>query len=191
MAPSLEERLQQLKQVSGMSDAAVVPHPAMPDFLKQARAAMGVGSGTGNFNGLGAGLGSSGGGTGSTPKGDFGKFLRAIAQQESGGNYGDVNSSSGALGKYQIMPGNIPSWSREILGHSITAQQFLHSRALQEKIAQGKLGKYYRQYGAQGAASAWYSGSPTKWKTSTGTQAGGYPSVRAYVNQIMKRMWSY
>ena len=40
----------------------------------------------------------------------FDEFFYGIGQQESGGNYGSVNGSSGALGKYQIMPANVPAW---------------------------------------------------------------------------------
>ena len=40
-------------------------------------------------------------------------FMRALAGQESGGSYEAVNRDSGAYGKYQIMPANWPSWSRE------------------------------------------------------------------------------
>lgn len=120
--------------------------------------------------------------------GNLGAFLNAIAGQESGGNYGAVNRSSGALGKYQIMPGNIASWSKAALGHSITPQQFLNSPRLQEAVARNRLGQYFRQYGAAGAASAWYSGSPTKWKTSYGGQQYGYPSIHNYVMEILRRM---
>lgn len=120
-------------------------------------------------------------------QGDFGALVRAIAGKESGGNYSAVNPHSGALGKYQIMPGNIASWSREALGYSITPQQFLANPRLQEQIAQHRLRKYYSQYGAAGAASAWYSGDPNKWRTSRNPQ-GQYPSIYNYVQAILRSM---
>jgi hypothetical protein len=37
------------------------------------------------------------------------KFMNAIAKVESGGRYTAQNTSSGAYGKYQIMPSNWPA----------------------------------------------------------------------------------
>ena len=124
--------------------------------------------------------------------GKFGAFVQAISGKESGGNYGAVNPSSGALGKYQIMPSNIAGpggWDMEILGRNITPQQFLHSPQLQEQIARGKLKQYFNQFGAAGAAAAWYAGpaAANSWKSNTGGQ-GAYPSVRNYVEAILKAM---
>lgn len=124
--------------------------------------------------------------------GQFNAFANAIAGKESGGNYGAVNPSSGALGKYQIMPSNIAGpggWDKEILGRNITPQQFLASPRLQEQIAMGKLRQYYNQYGPGGAAAAWYGGpgAADSWKSNTGGQ-GAYPSVRNYVLAILKAM---
>lgn len=109
---------------------------------------------------------------------DFSNFLRAIAAQESGGRYGAVNKSSGALGKYQIMPMNISSWSKQALGRSISSSQFLHNPRLQEQIAQYMLRRYYQKYGARGAAEAWYGGP--------GSIGKGY--VRGYSSSILRRM---
>lgn len=124
----------------------------------------------------------------------FSNFLSAISGQESGGNYGVVNNSSGALGKYQIMPGNIASWSRMALGHSVTPQQFLHNPQLQEQIAQHFLQNYYNKYGPAGAAVAWYAGEGTAQKyvrrNGAGFNApqGGYPSINAYALSILHKM---
>lgn len=126
---------------------------------------------------------------GATGKGAKARFIRAISGQESGGNYGAVNRDSGALGKYQIMPGNIAGpggWDMEALGRNVTTQQFLSTPKLQEAIAQYKLSKYFEQYGAAGAASAWYSGSPSKWNDRN--PQGGYPSIHNYVLSILKAM---
>lgn len=122
-------------------------------------------------------------------KGGFAAFKRAISGQESGGNYGAVNPDSGAMGKYQIIPGNIQGpggWDAEALGRNVSTNQFLSSPSLQEQIATFKLKQYYNKYGARGAASAWYSGDPNKWRNSS--PQGGYPSIRSYVEQILNRM---
>ena len=44
----------------------------------------------------------------------LGKFMNAIGQVESGGRYDARNKSSGAYGKYQIMPSNWPAWAKTL-----------------------------------------------------------------------------
>ena len=120
----------------------------------------------------------SGGGKTGGGGSDFQSFMRAIASQESGGNYRAVNRSSGALGKYQIMPANVGPWSQKALGRRITPQQFLNNPTYQEQIAQYMLRNYYQKYGARGAAEAWYGGP--------GSIGKGY--VRGYSNSILRKM---
>jgi len=125
--------------------------------------------------------------------GDFNTFRNAISSQESGGNYSARNVSSGAMGKYQIMPGNLggknSGWDFEALGFDITPQQFLSTPALQEKIASFKLKEYYDRYGPAGAAVAWYAGPGAVNKSSNSTKSqGAYPSIDAYKKSILRRM---
>lgn len=115
---------------------------------------------------------------------DFNSFFSAIAQQESGGNYSAVNGSSGALGKYQIMPANVPAWSQQYLGVKWTTSQFLGDPSKQDALARAVLQDYYDKYGARGAAAAWYSGNPAKANDYT-PQKGGYPSIGEYVDQVL------
>lgn len=117
---------------------------------------------------------------------DFNSFFQAIAGQESGGNYNAINPNSGALGKYQIMPQNVPGWSQQYLGVSWTPQQFLEDPSKQDALARAVLGGYYQQYGARGAAAAWYSGNPAN-ANDYGSQSNG-PSIGGYVDQVMARM---
>lgn len=128
------------------------------------------------------------------PGGSFGSFLRSIAAQESGGNYGAVNRSSGAMGKYQIMPGNLVGlrrgWDYEALGRDVSNTEFLRSPQIQEAIAQFKLRSYYNKWGPAGAAVAWYAGPGAvgrKLRRSRG-YTGGYPSIDAYMRQVLGRM---
>ena len=46
------------------------------------------------------------------------RFLYALGQVESGGSYTARNPSSGAYGKYQIMPSNWPAWAKLYVGSS-------------------------------------------------------------------------
>ena len=88
-------------------------------------------------------------------------WKRAITGIESGGNYGIVNSRSGATGKYQVMPGNIPSWTRAALGYAMSQEQFRANPAAQERVFEYMFGQYVSQYGNPiDAASAWFSGQP-------------------------------
>ena len=134
---------------------------------------------------------------GPQPGGSFGAFLKAISGQESGGNYSARNSSSGAMGKYQIMPSNImgikSGWDYEALGRDVNIGEFLGSPQIQEAIAQYKLKSYFDKYGPAGAAVAWYAGpgavsgylkNPGRY---TNPQ-GAYPSIAAYVQQVLGRM---
>ena len=134
---------------------------------------------------------------GSTPGGSFGKFVSAIVGQESGGNYGAVNRDSGALGKYQIMPGNIrgakTGWDYEALGRDVSTNQFLGSAQIQDAIAQYKLKSYYDKWGPAGAAVAWYAGPGTvsgylKNPGAYTNPQGAYPSIANYVNSVLGRM---
>lgn len=131
--------------------------------------------------------------SGGMPGGSVGAFINAIAGQESGGSYGARNPSSGAMGKYQIMPANLggrgSGWDYEALGRDVTPSQFMSSPNIQEQIAQYMLKKYYGQYGPQGAAAAWYGGPGVakNWSRYTNPE-GAYPSIANYVNSIMSRM---
>lgn len=114
------------------------------------------------------------------------QFLNAIAGQESGGNYRAVNGRTGALGKYQILPSNVAPWSRRYLGYTISPSQFLNNPALQERLARAVLTDYFRRYGPRGAASAWYSGSPSKHSNYHRFRSNE-PSIGEYVDQVLAR----
>jgi ATPase subunit of ABC transporter with duplicated ATPase domains len=125
----------------------------------------------------------------------FENFLHAISGRESGGNYSVVNRDSGALGKYQVMPGNVASWTKAATGKSYTPQQYLHSPQLQEATAQYMLKKYYDRYGPAGAAVSWYSGEGNAKKYLANPNApqytrkqGAYSSIGAYALGILSSM---
>lgn len=110
-------------------------------------------------------------------------FILAEAQQEGG--YDSVNSSSGALGRWQVLPSNVAAWTKEALGRSLTPDEYLHSHAAQNAVARVHLGGYFEQYGLRGAASAWYSGNPSL-KNSTAPVAGG-PSIKEYTESVKSK----
>lgn len=126
--------------------------------------------------------GFSGGGN------EFDNLVAAIGGQESGGNYNAKNGRTGASGKYQIMPDNWPSWSREAglpAGAEMTPEN-------QEIVARFKLKQYYDKYGARGAAIAWYGGEGAlKYSTDAMNRKqgnGGEPSINEYADSVLARM---
>jgi hypothetical protein len=124
---------------------------------------------------------------------------QAIIGQESGANFKAINRHSGALGYAQVMPENLPSWSREALGYVVSRKDFLARPDLQIAIVDFKLNQYWQRSIAasngnvaiaiQRVAAWWYSGKPEKY-TSTTTQfynGHRYPSIAAYSRSILMR----
>lgn len=97
--------------------------------------------------------------------GNINSLLNATARQEGPGSYHQigpiVRTSYGldkAYGKYQVMGANIPQWTKQILGYSMTPEQFLQDPTAQETVARAKLSEYAQKYGPEGAAKAWFAG---------------------------------
>lgn len=109
-------------------------------------------------------------------------FLWAEGDQESGNNYSAVNASSGALGRWQVMPANVGPWTLETVGRTLTPDEFLASHAAQDDVAVGVLGGYFDSYGPRGAAAMWYSGQPD-WHATYGN-----PPVYQYVDDVIALM---
>lgn len=131
---------------------------------------------------------------------DLERLRTAIISQESGGNPNLLNASgSGAMGLGQIMPENLPEWSRQALGREITRQEFLSSSELQLQIIDYKLNEYWQTAIVQSngnideavmrVAAWWYSGNPHKF-TDTAPQSWNghaYPSIAEYSQQVLDR----
>lgn len=126
---------------------------------------------------------------------------RAIIGQESGANFRAVNPHSGALGYGQVMPENIPSWSREALGYSISAQQFLANPQVQLYIIDHKLNQYWQKalvasggnpaIAIQRVAAQWYSGRPELYASTRPQYYAGYsyPSIAEYSYSVLRRYY--
>lgn len=110
------------------------------------------------------------------------QFLWAEGQQESSGNYHAENPSSGALGRWQVMPDNLPGWGRECGLPVVSPDYYLSHPAYQDKLVYCILGGYYDKYGPRGAASMWYSGQPN-WRATYGD-----PPVFRYVDDVIALM---
>ena len=80
------------------------------------------------------------------------EFMGGLAEIESGGRYDARNRSSGAYGKYQIMPFNWPAWSKWYLG-TRKARQTARN---QELVASGRLSDLYWRFGSWDRTAYWW-----------------------------------
>lgn len=125
-------------------------------------------------------------------RGDLQKALAALGQIESSNNYqakGPVVKKGAykgqrAMGKYQVMEGNIGPWSREVLGFELTTEEFLSNPKYQDMIAGAKMSQSKAKYGSwDDAASVWFSGRPM---AKAGNASDGYNTVPQYVMKFRK-----
>ncbi len=103
-------------------------------------------------------------------------FMGALGAVESRGRYEAVNTTSGAYGKYQIMPSNWPSWALRYLGDANAPW----TPANQDTVARGKLSALFRWLGSWEAVAHW-------WLTGDGSTdvATWSSSSIGYVNRVM------
>lgn len=124
----------------------------------------------------------------------MGGVLDAIAAVESKGS-GDYEAvgpvvqkgmykGQRAYGRYQVMEGNIPSWSKAALGKTISLEEFKASPKAQDAIAAHQLQKSKDKFGTwEDAASVWFSGRPFSNKNNAND---GYTSVPEYISKFRK-----
>lgn len=99
---------------------------------------------------------------------DINAAKKAISGVESGGKYnvvGPVVRHNGikdrAIGKYQVMASNVPSWTERVLGKPMTPEEFLADHDAQEKVFEEVYGSYLKRFGNnRDAAAMWHSGVP-------------------------------
>ena len=116
-----------------------------------------------------------------TPPVGLEPFLYALGEVESGGNYYARNATSGAYGKYQIMPRSWAGWALLYLGSS-TAPQTPQN---QEIVAHRKVTALYSWLDSWPVVAHWWlTGSsernPALWSSFS----------RTYVNRVMTVMRS-
>ncbi len=106
-------------------------------------------------------------------------FLYALGQVESGGSYTARNATSGAYGKYQIMPASWAGWAKLYLGSSTAPQ----TPANQEIVAHRKVTALYNWLDAWPTVAHW-------WLTGSSERNSALWSSfsRTYVNRVMTVM---
>ena len=145
-----------------------------------------------NYPAPGAPTGSNTGSSSQDFQGALGSFMEAIAKQESGGRYNAIGpkTSSGdqAYGKYQVMGANIPVWTKQILGVSMTPQQFLANPQAQEAVASARFQEAFNKYGNwQDVASVWFSGRPLAGNRSSDVTGTSVPKYVANISATMQK----
>jgi hypothetical protein len=112
-----------------------------------------------------------------TPPPGINRFLYALGQVESGGNYYARNPYTGAYGKYQIMPSNWPSWAKLYVGSSTAPWTPVN----QEKVARGKVTALYNWLDTWPNVAHW-------WLTGSGdrNQANWSSYSKSFVAKVMK-----
>ena len=124
----------------------------------------------------------------------------AVIAKESGGDSTAQNADSGAMGKGQILPSNIPSWSKEALGREVSLEEFKNNPGIQMAIINDRFTKmanniigagYSGDEAIRRIAAIWYSGQHDLYDyrgeergKKTGTQ---YPSIRDYTLNVLDR----
>jgi hypothetical protein len=104
------------------------------------------------------------------------RFLYALGQVESGGSYTALNETSGAYGKYQIIPASWAAWAKLYLGSSTAPQ----TPTNQEIVAHRKVTALYGWLDTWPVVAHW-------WLTGSSERNANLWSSysRSYVQKIM------
>jgi Transglycosylase-like domain len=104
------------------------------------------------------------------------RFMEALGAVESHGRYDAVNGTSGAIGKYQILPANWSAWSGKYLGDPNAAP----TPANQDTVARHKLTALYGWLGSWPSVAHW-------WLTGDGDTNPDHWSDRSrgYVDKVL------
>ena len=119
------------------------------------------------------------------------QFMKAIGDQESGGDYNSVNPDSGARGKYQFMPSSWGDYVRMAGLPSNTPQ----TPENEEIVARSNMQRMYNKFGNwRDVAIAWYGGegavnySEAKKNAPQYNNGKRYPSINEYADKAMERL---
>lgn len=122
------------------------------------------------------------------------RVIEAISGQESHGNYEASNTTQSpkrgeqtALGKYQIMDFNLPSFSAKYLGKEYSPEEFLGDPHAQEIVGQGLIADNFaenvKRYGLTDRAIV----ETAKDHYGRGVPPPGNPTPNSYSRQVLRR----
>lgn len=154
------------------NSGAGAPHQFVPSAPTFTQPGVSTGKSTGTFNPLGKGASAA------AEPGAMGTYRDAIANIESStsGGYGAVNSRTGAVGRYQVLPSNVGPWTQAALGKTMTPEEFRASPEAQDAVFNQQFGQAVQKYGQTGAANWWFTGKPNPSPSASDqiTTAGRY-----------------
>jgi hypothetical protein len=126
-------------------------------------------------------------------------LMAVIITQESSGNYQLVHPVSKAIGLGQVLPSNVPEWTKEAFGQELSVEQFRSNPDVQFYTIRHKLYQYYRRaieasagdlYVAVRRVSAqWYSGQADLFDSTKPVATG--PNIRDYTLQVLGRFQNF
>jgi len=125
-------------------------------------------------------------------KGDFSIVAAATKKIESGDDYKAVGpivkkgmyKGQRAVGAYQVMPANIPAWTKQAIGREVTVSEFINSPEIQDAVFENQIKANIEKYGnVEDAISTWFSGRPLK---EAKNDNDGYTSVPKYLHNYRK-----
>ncbi len=126
-------------------------------------------------------------------------LMSAVISQESNGDSQVQHPISKATGLGQVIPDNIPAWTKETFGQELTAEQFRSSPDAQMYVIRQKLLQYYRQaitasggdlhMAVRRVSAQWYSGQPHLYESTNPVATG--PSIRDYSIQVLGRFQNF
>jgi len=91
-----------------------------------------------------------------------------------------------AYGRYQVMGDNVPSFTKQYIGKSMTKEDFLNDPEAQDAVIESFLRKKYKEYGnVEDAVSAWFTGQPLKKAQARGASDGN-STVNEYVTKFVR-----
>jgi hypothetical protein len=103
------------------------------------------------------------------------RFMYALGQVESGGSYTAYNSSTGAYGKYQIIPSSWRAWADRVLGDPYAAK----TPENQELVARSTIHDAWHRLESWPRVAYW-------WLTGSTTSSAYWSDyARSYVNKVM------
>jgi hypothetical protein len=126
-------------------------------------------------------------------------LMSSIISQESSGKSNLQHPVSKAVGLGQVLPSNIPTWTKETFGQELTTEQFMNSPDAQFYTIRYKLFEYYQRailassgdlyLAVRRVGSQWYSGQADLYDSTQPVATG--PSIRDYTMQILSRFQNF
>ena len=140
---------------------------------------------------------SAGAGKPISYEGNEDAIARSVKDIESSGDYtirGPVvkkgmYKGQRALGAYQVMPGNLSSWSKAAIGREVSQREFLENPEMQDKVFLYQIRLNAEKYGSvDDAVSVWFTGMPI---AKAGNVSDGYTTVSTYIDKFRNNFAKY